>query len=454
MAGTDRAVVIGASMAGLLAARVLSEFFGQVTVLDRDALPAAAVSRRGVPQSRHTHGLLALGREILEGLFPGLTADLVGRGVAMGDMQADFRWYNDGRRLRPGHSGLSGLGVSRPLLESYIRSRVAATAGVEILDRHTVISPAADHRRVTGVRIRSGDPAAEATMPADLVVDASGRGSRTPAWLAEIGFPGPVEESVRIKVVYVSRTYRREPHHFDGGNGVSVGAVPPDLRRGAAVVSQEGGRWMVTLAGALGDEPPTDPEGFAAFAATLAVPDVAELLRDAEPLDEPVRARFPASIRRRYEQLPAFPESYLVVGDAICSFNPVYGQGMTIAAAEALALRDCLRAGRTGLASRFFRRASRLIDVPWGIAVGSDLRFPEVEGARPLQLRLVNRYVSRLHIAAAQDPAVGRAFLRVANMLARPERLFAPDVAIRVLLGNLRGSGRQVARFVSRPARQ
>ncbi len=440
MSATDRAVVIGASMAGLLAARVLSESFARVTVLDRDSLPATAAPRRGVPQDRHTHGLLARGREILEELFPGLTADLLARGVASGDMQSEFRWYNDGRKLLAARSGLTALGSSRPLLESYVRARVGALPGVEILERRHVagLSTTPDGRGVSGVRVLPGAGGAEEIVSADLVVDATGRGSRSPIWLSELGYPGPAEESVRIKMVYVTRRYRREPHQLNGGNGVSVGAVPPYLPRGGVVVAQEDNTWIVSLAGALGEEPPMDPECFPAFAATLAVPDIAELLREAEPLDEPVLARFPASVRRRYERLQAFPEGYLVVGDGICSFNPVYGQGMTIAAAEALVLRECLRQRRARLAIRFFQRAARLIDVPWSIAVGNDLRFPQVEGPRPMRQRMVNRYVSRLHVAAQHDPAIGRAFLRVANLLARPERLLAPDIALRVLRASLR----------------
>lgn len=442
---THRAVVVGASMAGLLTARVLSEFFDRVTVLDRDRLPAAGVPRRGVPQGRHTHGLLARGREILDELFPGLSEDLLAQGAVQGDLQADFRWYNDGLRLFPEHSGLTALGVSRPLLEHYVRTRVQSLHNVKILDCHEVISPifAPEGRRVSGVWVLAGANGANGTGeeigPADLVVDAAGRGSRSPAWLEKFGYLRPAEESVRIKIVYVTRLYRREPGHFDGGTGVSIGAIPPWLPRGGAVVPLEGDRWMVTLAGALGVEPPTDPDGFTAFAATLAAPDIAELLQAAEPLSEPIRARFPTSIRYRYEDLPAFPGGYLVVGDAICSFNPVYGQGMTVAAAEALLLRDCLRRGQGRLASRFFRRAARLIDVPWSMAVGSDLRFPEVEGARPLRLRLANHYVPRLHIAARHDPTIGHAFLRVANLLDRPERLFYPDIAWRVIRGNLEG---------------
>ena len=290
MPATECAVVIGASMAGLLTARVLSESFARVTVLDRDSLPATAAPRRGVPQDRHTHGLLARGREILEELFPGLTADLLARGVASGDMQAEFRWYNDGRKLLPAPCGLTGLGSSRPLLESYVRARVGALPGVEILERRHVagLSTTPDGRGVSGVRVRPGaEGGNEEIMSADLVVDATGRGSRSPIWLEELGYPGPAEESVRIKMVYVTRRYRREPHQLNGGNGVSVGAVPPHLPRGGAVVAQEDNTWIVSLAGALGEEPPLDPDDWVVFATTLAVPDIAELLREAEPLDEP-----------------------------------------------------------------------------------------------------------------------------------------------------------------------
>lgn len=437
-AGTDRAVVIGASMAGLLTARVLSERYARVTVLDRDNLPVAAQPRRGVPQARHSHGLLAKGREILEELFPGLTAELLDQGAVSGDMQSDFRWYLDGRRLCPGRSGLRGLGVSRALLESCVRARVTATAGVDIIERSAVaeLTVTADRCRVTGVRILPGsDGGFEEVVPADLVVDATGRGSRSPVWLEALGYPRPAEESVRINMVYVTRQYRREREHFGGADGASVGAVPPSLRSCGTAIAQEGGRWIVSLAGALGEEPPMDADGFAAFAAGLAAPDIAELVRTAQPLGEPVRARFPASLRRRYERLRAFPEGYLVIGDGICSVNPVYAQGMTVAAAQALLLRDCLRRGHARLAPRFFRRAARLIDVPWSLAVGADLRFPEVPGARSAQLRLTNRYVARLQAAAQHDPVVGRAFLEVANLLVRPERLLAPDIALRVLRG-------------------
>jgi 2-polyprenyl-6-methoxyphenol hydroxylase-like FAD-dependent oxidoreductase len=435
------AVVLGASMAGLAAARVLADAYERVTVLERDALPATAAHRKGVPQSRHAHGLLAAGRVALEELFPGLTDELVANGALSGDLQAETRWYNQGLRLCPGPSDLRGIALSRPLLEGCVRDRVRALHNVRVVDRCDAagLVGTPDGRRVRGVRvIRRADGSAEEMLEADLVVDATGRGSRSPVWLEELGYPRPAEDEVRIGIAYASRIYRRHPDHIDGDRVVLVAATP-DQPRGAAMLAMEGDRWMVTLNGYLGQRPPTDPAGFVAFAAGLPAPDVFETIRDAEPLGDVLPARYPASVRRRYERLRRFPDGYLVTGDAVCGFNPVYGQGMSVAVLEALALRECLRADpAAGLARRFFAKVAAIVDIPWGIAVGSDLRFPGIQGARTAKVRLVNAYLARFHVAAATDPVLGLAFLRVVNLMDRPEGLLRPAIALRVLRGNLR----------------
>jgi 2-polyprenyl-6-methoxyphenol hydroxylase-like FAD-dependent oxidoreductase len=434
----DHAVVLGASMAGLAAARVLADAYGRVTVVDRDLLPAPGVQRRGVPQGRHAHGLLARGREVLEELFPGLTDELVARGALYGDIQLHGRWYNEGVRLRQGPSGLNSLAVSRPLLEGQVRRRLAAVPDVSIVDGCDVAGLVAtpDRRRVTGVRtLRRGADGPGQILEADLVVDATGRGSRSPAWLAALGYEPPEQEAVRPRAAYASAVYRRRPaEHLDGDRVVIVAATHA-TRRGAAMLAMEDDRWIVTLFGYLGESPPTEPGEFADWAATLAAPDVHEVITSAELLQAPVPAHFPASVRLRYERLDRFPEGYVVTGDAVCSFNPIYGQGMTVSALEALALRDCLRDGAGQLGRRFFRSAAKLVDTPWGIAVGADLRFPEVEGPRTPKVRMVNAYLARLHVAAGQDPVLGRAFLRVVNLIDPPERLMSPELAFRVMRG-------------------
>lgn len=430
-------------MAGLLAARVLSDAYEQVIVLDRDYLPAAAVRRAGVPQALHLHGLLARGRDILEELFPGLGAELLALGAVSADLQRDIRWFIDGHPMRRATSGLDGLSMSRVLLESRIRGRVSMLPGVCLKERCEIAGLVADDdgRRVTGVRVVDlAHGNAERLWSSRLVVDASGRGSRSPMWLRELGYAPPDEDKVRIGMAYATRRYRREPHHLPDSKGAVV-TLSLDNPRGGAVAAEENDRWIVTLAGILGDSPPLDPAGFAAFAATLPDPKIADVIAAAEPLGEPLRARFPASVRRRYEKLSRFPEGYLVVGDAICSFNPVYSQGMTVAAEETLLLRSCLAKGRDGLARQFFRKTARMLAVPWSMAVGGDLRFKGVEGRRTLTLRAANWYLGSLGPAVERDPVVGRTLLRIANLLDKPPRLVAPDIAVRVLRAHLSGAG-------------
>jgi 2-polyprenyl-6-methoxyphenol hydroxylase-like FAD-dependent oxidoreductase len=435
----EHAVVLGASMAGLTTARVLADAYERVTVLDRDTFPVAGGHRKGVPQSRHTHGLLAGGRAALEQLFGGLTEELVAAGAPVADLQADVRWYNDGLLLRQAPAGLTALMASRPLLEGWLRDRLRTLGNVRVVDRCTVTGLAAtpDGRGVGGVRVIRRAGGGEGLVRADLVVDATGRGSRSPAWLEELGYRRPVEEQVHVGIAYTTRVYRRRPDHLGGDVAAVVGATP-ELRRGGAMLAMEGDRWIVTLFGYHGEQPPVDPEGFTAFAATLAAPDIFEVIRDAEPLDDARVTRYPANVRRRYERLDRFPDGFLVIGDAICGFNPIYGQGMSVAAREALALRECLRDGPTELGSRFRAQTEVIVDIPWQIAVGSDLRFPEVEGPRTAKIRLINAYLTRLHIAAATDPQVGQAFLRVVNLMDRPERLLRPAIARRVLHGRRR----------------
>ena len=286
-------------MGGLVAARVLSKVFDRVTLVERDVLDDSANPRRGVPQGRHAHGLLARGREVLEDFFPGLTEELVGLGAGRTDLQSGFRWINAGRLLSPEDSGLVGLGVSRPLLESRVRARVLALPNVTLLDGcdATGLTSTADRSRVTGLRVlRRTAGGGEEVLDADLVVDASGRGSRGPQWLQSLGYPAPEVEKVQIGLSYASRWYRRDP---DGPVGAAVGATTANPR-GGVMINQEGDRWMVSIGGILGDAAPLDHEGFTAFAATLPSPAIHEVIRDAEPLTDAVRFRYPASSRRRH----------------------------------------------------------------------------------------------------------------------------------------------------------
>lgn len=448
---SNQAVVLGASMAGLLAARVLAERFEQVVVIERDVLPPAGEHRRGVPHGRHVHGLHPRGREILEELFPGFTATLTADGAVCGDVLGNARWQLSGHQLAQADIGLPGVFASRPFLEGHLRTMVARLPAVRLLQDTAVcgLTVTADKQAVTGAEVRTASEGPPARIPARLVVDATGRGSRIPVWLGELGYQRPAQERVEIGLGYATRTYRLRPGALGGDRLILTAGTPANPRMAALAVT-EGGRHILTVGGICGDYPPADPAGFDAFVATLPSADIAVAIAGAEPLDDPVPFRFPASVRHRYERLPGFPAGLLVIGDAVCSFNPVYGQGMTVAAAQAMILRGLLARQVVPDARRYFRAITAAIDPPWDIAAGADLAFPQVPGNRPAKVRLVNAYLPRLHAAAARDEKLAAALVRVIGLKDRPEGLLRPDRMLRVLRGNL-ANGRQAG---PRPAGQ
>ena len=433
-----RAVIIGGGMAGLFAARVLAEAYGDVIVFERDRLPEAPAIRRGVPQGAHAHALLAGGAIVAETVFPGIIDALLERGAVRGY----GRFFSGGGFHAPYRFGGGGVFASRPLIEDVVRQRVLALPNVRIVGETAVRGLVFDsaRTRVVGIETlpagqvhRAGVQAS--LQPADLVVDASGRGSRMPEWLEQAGFPRPELEVVDVHMGYSSRYYRREAQHLDGDVFANIGATPAN-RRAAGMLAQEGDRWIVTLAGYFGDYPPADEAGFVEFARSLPAPDVYDLIRDATPLSAPVQYRFPSNQRRHYEKLARFPEGLLVLGDALCSFTPLYGQGMSVAALEASALKECLVADPQPLAGAFFARAGRIVDMAWTISVGTDQKLA---GTRPGSVaeRLFGWYLDRLQVAARHDAQSALAFLRVSNLLARPRSLLHPSVMLRVLRGNL-----------------
>jgi 2-polyprenyl-6-methoxyphenol hydroxylase-like FAD-dependent oxidoreductase len=375
---------------------------------------------------------LARGREALEDLFPGLTDGLIEAGAVPIDTLADSRWFSHGVYLANGTSGLRSILLSRPLLETHVRRRLRALTAVCIQEGAVVRKLATAGDRVTGVCLNTGQ-----TIDADLVVDASGRHSRSADWLADLGYEKPAEDTVGVRISYTTRILSRRPDHLGGKAIALVGAEAPMWRFGVAVAMEED-RWIVTQGGYFDDRPGQGDNGFLEFARTLAAPEIADLLTVAQPLTSATNFAFPASRRWRYERLKRFPAGFLVFGDALCSFNPIYGQGMTTAALEGLALGRCLQEGEEALAERFFARAALIIDIPWQIAAGSDLRHPQLADMQTPVGRFMNWYIGKVHRAAAIDPAVGCAFLRVTNLISPPTQLFSPATLSRVVIGALR----------------
>ncbi len=429
------AIVLGASISGLLAARALSGHFTRVIVVDRDRLPNGPETRSGVPQSAHAHGLLASGYRVMDRYFPGMMEELNRLGAPFSDVTGDFLWFQYGHWKLRFNSGLRGITVSRPSLESAIRRRVKELPNIVFLEGTEGAAPIFDGQagRVTGLIVRRRDRNIEEQLAGDLIVDATGKGSRSSRWLEQWGFRQPETVVLKVNVGYATRIFERRTGEFFGSSGGVVSGTPPQDTRYAAVLAAEGDRWIVTLVGTMGDYPPTDEREWLKFAESLPVSAVHDLIRTARPLSRTTSYRFPAYQRRLYEEMRTFPKGFLVVGDALCHFNPIYGQGMSVAALEAVALEESLQGSLDDLASRFYRSTKKIIDIPWLIATAEDLRFPQVEGKRPPGFCMMNRYLERVHAVASEDPMVCRKFFDVLNLFAPPVSLMSPHMLWRVL---------------------
>ena len=425
----ERAIVMGGSLAGLAATRVLSDHYREVIVVERDRFGPVGEHRRGVPQGRHTHGLLASGLRTLKSFFPGLHQEAMNAGALRIDLIRDAHYCLGGGEQVRFESGLDTLLISRPLLEGLVRERVRRLANVHFLEGSQVIGllTTSDKGRVTGIRTNNE------MLPADLFIDATGRGSHSPAWLEAMGYGRPMEERIEINLAYATRRFRRSPHDLKGASLVVIPATP-EGGKGGVMVAQEGDSWIVSLNAYCGASAPTELRAFIEFAKALPAPYIYEVISQAEPVGEAQAARIPASVRRRYESMSRFPEGYLVLGDAVCSFNPAYGQGMSVAALEAVELNNALRVDSANLARRFFVQIAKIVDIPWSIAASNDLRMPEVVGSRTSLVRFLNWYVAKLHVGARDDSSLAMAFQNVASLLAPRSSLLKPNVIARVLL--------------------
>ncbi|WP_210503976.1 FAD-dependent oxidoreductase [Nocardioides xinjiangensis] len=427
----DRAVVIGASMAGLLAARVLADHYTEVILVDRDQLTGGHEPRRGVPQGRHIHSVLGRGDEILAELFPGIRDDFAAAGAASARIAGEVRFINAYGVLPRVEVTTPSICATRPLIEDVVRERVLADPAVELRDNTDAAGVMVDGGgRIRGVRLVARDDHRDLPLSADLVVDASGRSGRSVAWLDGLGHGRPPEDIVHSNMGYATRRYRLAGS--TGRDQFIVVAARPDRPIGMAAGVVENDSWVVTLFGYGSHQPSGAEEDFLPQLEAIAPRDLFAAVLGGQPLGPVVTHRTPTSIRRNYQRMRTFPRGLIVFGDALCCFNPIYGQGITVAAQQSLVLRSWLESGSDD-PRVFFRHAAPVVRGAWDIVSGADLSIPEVPGDRPLSVRVIGRYMSRLQAAAVGDPVVGHAYLRVLNLLDRPTALMRPAIAARVL---------------------
>lgn len=438
------AAVIGASIGGLLAAGALADHFERVIVLDRDNLPAGAQNRKGVPQGAHAHGLAPRGGMVMERMFPGLMAELAADGAPTVNSFDEFlRWEHDAYQAPFDMLEEQGSDkdipdpvlFTRALLDFHLRSRVAALPNVTVLSRRNVTGYTAtpDNCRVTGVTLEPVPGTEDDMIAADLVVDASGRNSRAPAWIESLGYERPAEERIDISFGYTTRFYRRLPGDAGGVKIIALAPTPPHARRSAFLLAVEGDRWLVTLGGYLGLRAAQDEQGFLDFARRLPTPDIYNAIKDADPLSEAITYNYPSSLRRRYDRLRRLPDGLLVLGDAFSSTNPMYGHGMSSGALQVEALMAALADGYDDLPRRFYRRAAKAVRAPWRLSAGSDLAYDGVTGDGPRAARAFNWWAGKVQRAARRDPFASLATAAVYGLAAPPILLFHPKVVARTV---------------------
>ncbi|WFB06018.1 FAD-dependent monooxygenase [Streptomyces sp. LX-29] len=430
----DHAVVLGAGMSGLFTARVLADHFRRVTVVERDASGTDG-PRRGIPQGRHPHGLLLKASDLFDSLFPGIVAECAEHGAVRANVLTQHRVYIYGHQLKQTEIGRETVLLSRPLLEHRVAERVRALPNVSVRRGWEAMDPVtAAGRRVTGVTVGRSGASEREDLPADLVVDATGRSGRAQAWLRALGYPEPAEQRMHVAVSYATRLYDLPPDALGNDRLVSVGAEP-GRPLGLAFVARENGQWSLTVYGYGPDRPTGDPERFAAIVEQLAPEYLLKVLPRATGVGDIHVMQYPAQVRRRYDSLDRFPEGFLVTGDAMCSVNPIYGSGMTSAATQARVLDEQLRGGVQGLWRRYFRAATRATAPAWWFATLGDAPLTGASGPRLPGVSLGAAYLRRLARVAESDAETSAALMRVAGMDRPPASLFRPRFLARAVRG-------------------
>ncbi|MBT2690645.1 FAD-dependent monooxygenase [Bacillus sp. ISL-47] len=432
------ALVIGGSIAGMLAARVLSDFFEEVIIIEKDPKNTKGQIRKGIPQGAQGHVLLKSGEEILEEFFPGLTDEMIKEGSVPADFANDLAWYHHGGWKIKYDSGLSIIQQSRPFLEGHIRKRMDRIDNIHTLYNTKVKGLLTDGSRVTGIEAETADEVIE--LSADLTVETSGASSLAVQWLKKLGFAAPEKTEIKVNLFYANRIYQKLSPIQREWKSLLVYPNPPAQVCGGGISPTVDNQWMVTLLGYGFSSPPADNDAFLEFAKNLEQPHVYEAIKDGEPVTDTEVYRFPALRRFHFEKLKSFPKGLIVMGDAFCRIDPVFAQGMSIAAKEAKALQEMFKAAGALEADPkvYHQKISKIVDIPWFIALTEDFRFSKTKGNKPIGLPLLQWYVKKVVLACSHDSYIYGRFMKVLHLQAHPIYLITP----RVLKGIFRFSDR------------
>lgn len=433
----ETAVVIGAGMGGLMAAAVLADSFHNVVIIESDELPSRPALRKGVPQGAHVHTFLGFAVQALEELLPGLMNNLYAQGAVQIRRNYDV-WFHDSLGPTPIRDvGLLTPSVTRPLLEHVTRERVLQKPNVYIKEKSRMVAFEAEaFGEVTGITLQPEGSETE-TIPADLVIDCSGRSSRLPGWLEQIGYGSVPTQSLKIAMSYTSGLFRPPPELRDSKWACLMLAIPPS-QRASYLTPVDGGYWLATMYGRGKDIAPRDHKGFLEWTRGLAHSCIHERLEKAEPVNELRSYKIPRGVWYRFDKMDSFPRGVLPLGESFTSFNPMYGQGMSLAAGQALSLKRALqKCSETGsqieLSTDYFLGCKDLNEIGWSVMETRDFAYPSTEGNRPIDLAERWRMGKAIRALSEEDADVHTLSVRVTHLLESPNLLQHPDIVVRAL---------------------
>lgn len=439
---SKKAVIVGSGIAGLISAKVASEYYQEVIVIERDSKPVDACPRKGVPQGHHIHVLLNKGEQILEEFFPGIRKALVSQGAVTRTLGKDVKWYLSGHWMPTFDEGFVTFFQTRPLLEKIIRDFVEKIDNISFRYETKLEHYNFDENSGAVQSAAFIDLATKTSfeLSAELFLDATGRGSQLTKLIEKQGYSKIPESQVGVDFAYSSGMFEVSENTDKNDAAILIYPKAPEETRAAAVIPVEGSKWMVTAAGYSGDHPPTSPDAFLEFLRTLSQPEIFNKLKDATILGSLKQFKFSAGTRKHYEKSNLVNKGLLAIGDAICSANPFFGQGIAVAAQEAKVLQKSLKQygpivsdWPEAASNSYYKKISKILDISWGLAIGEDLKYPSTTGKRPVGFSLTRRIKDR--IMSSNEPVVARQFYKVMHFSASPLSLFKLRIIKAVLFG-------------------